>query len=148
MPALIARQADGPVAEVPDIVHGQGEIILVVEDDPTVRETLVATVSLLNYRVLEAANGREALDTLEEGRAETISLVLSDLVMPEIGGRGLIQKMRERGLKIPVVMLTGHSMESKLKDLEEQGLVRWMLKPPSLEHLSQLLARAIREGAD
>jgi CheY-like chemotaxis protein len=102
---------------------------------------------LLNYRVLEAANGREALDVLEQ-RASEIALVLSDLVMPEIGGQALFHAMRQRDLILPLVMLTGHPMKSELESLQRQGLAGWLLKPPDPEQLAQLLAQVLSGDAD
>jgi len=144
LPALLERQAEAPVLETQTFVQGQGETILVVEDDAALREALVDSVELLNYQVLEAANGREALAVLEQHAGE-ISLVLSDLVMPEMGGQALFHAMRQRGLALPVVMLSGHPMENELKDLQAQGLAGWMLKPPSPERLAQLLAQVLNK---
>lgn len=74
-------------------------------------------------------------------------MVLSDLVMPEMGGQALFQAMRRRGLSLPVVMLTGHPMENELQSLQAQGLAGWMLKPPEMEQLSRLLARLLGKGS-
>jgi len=153
LPALLERQPEAPALEAEDLVQGQGETVLLVEDDATLREALVDTLELLNYRVLEATNGREALEILESpplspplgGRKGGIALVLSDLVMPEMGGQALFHAMRQRGLTLPVVMLSGHPMENELKDLQGQGMAGWMLKPPNMEQLSQLLARALKK---
>jgi PAS domain S-box-containing protein len=142
LPALLVSLPEVAVLETPTYVQGQGETILVVEDNVALRKALAATLEALNYRVLEAADGREALDILEQ-RAEEVSLVLSDLVMPEMGGQALFHAMRQRGPNLPVVMLSGHPLESELEDLQTQGLAGWMLKPPDLEQLAQLLARAL-----
>ncbi|MCP4537176.1 MAG: response regulator [Chloroflexi bacterium] len=129
------------------VVQGQGETILMVEDNVALRQALVGTLEQLNYQVLEAANGREALDMLEV-RAGEISLVLSDLVMPEMGGRALFHTMQQRGLTLPVVMLSGHPMENELEDLQSQGLAGWMLKPPDMERLSRMLVRVLKDCGD
>ena len=146
LPALLERKPETPAIEILALVHGQGETILVVEDDVVLRKALVDIVELLNYRVLEAANGHHALDILEQ-RAGEVLLVLSDLVMPEMGGQALFQAMRQRGLSLPVVMLTGHPMENELRSLQAQGLAGWMAKPPEIEQLSRLLALALKGGA-
>ena len=121
--------------------YGDGETILVVEDDKTVRNALIETLELLNYRVLEAPNGQIALELLE--KHSEIALVLSDLVMPVMGGQMLLTIMRRLDIHLPVVMLSGHPMEAKLKDLEAQGLSGWLLKPPRLEQLAHTLAQAL-----
>jgi CheY-like chemotaxis protein len=52
--------------------------------------------------------------------------------------------LRQRGLTLPVVMLSGHPMESELVSLQAQGLAGWLLKPPSMEQLARLLDRALK----
>jgi two-component system, cell cycle sensor histidine kinase and response regulator CckA len=147
LPALLERQPEAQALETRASVQGQGETILVVEDNADLRKAMVESVKWLNYRVREAADGREALDLLEQGGSE-IALVLSDLVMPEMGGAALFHTMRQRGLMLPVVMLSGHPMEREMESLREQGLAGWMLKPPNLVQLSQLLARELREATE
>jgi len=146
LPALLVHQPEAPAPETKAFVQGQGETILVAEDDATLREALVGILESLNYRVLEAADGREALDILEQGPGQGVSLVLSDLVMPETGGQALFHAMRQRGLELPVVVLSGHPMENELKGLQAQGMAGWTLKPLNVEQLARLLARALREG--
>jgi DNA-binding NtrC family response regulator len=116
----------------------------VVEDDLATKRALVDSLEMLNYQVLEAANGQEALAVLER-RHEEVALVLSDVVMPKMGGMALLHALRGRGLAVGVVMLTGHPLGEKLEDLRRQGLIDWMTKPPSLEQLAQVLARALND---
>ncbi len=148
LPALVGRQPEALQASTLAFVNGKGETLLVVEDNITLRRALVECLASLEYEILEAGNGHEALDILAQ-RAADISLVLSDLVMPEMGGQGLFYAMQKRAMSIPVVVLSGHPMEKELEKLQSQGLSGWMLKPPNMEQLSQLLARVLdqnREG--
>jgi len=155
LPALPAHAPEPLASELPALVKGQGEIILVVEDDTTTRKALVESLELLNYRVLEAANGREALAVLEQfpsqsprmrgGGGGEIALVLSDVVMPGMGGIALLHTLRKQGLTVDVVMLTGHLLEDELEDLRAQGMTDWLLKPLSLEQLAEVVARALRQ---
>ncbi len=132
---------DEGVAEMPP---GHGETILVVEDEATVRAALVAVLEQLEYRVLQASNGQEALNILAL-HADEIALVLSDFVMPLMGGRGLFGAMQQRGFDLPLVLLSGHPLENELREMQEQGLAGWMLKPPNIEQLAQLLARVLKD---
>ncbi|KAA3664742.1 MAG: response regulator, partial [Chloroflexi bacterium] len=100
------------------------------------------SLTLLNYKVLEAANGREALAILKT-KPDEIALVLSDVVMPEMGGIALFQAMEQQNLSIPVVLLTGHPLSKDMKSLQELGLAGWLPKPTVLETLSQLLSRVL-----
>jgi DNA-binding NtrC family response regulator len=114
----------------------------VVEDDAVVRKALADSLQLLNYRVLGVANGQEALEMLEQRRGE-VALVLSDVVMPQMGGIALLQALKELGLTVPVVMLTGHSIERRMEELRAQGMADWLPKPPRLEQLAKVVARAL-----
>ena len=124
--------------------QGHGEVILVVEDDMVLRAALVDSLKLLNYQVLEASNGKEALARVQEHR-EQIALVLSDVVMPAMGGIALFHALQEQGWHKPMILLTGHPVGKELEALQDQGLSAWMGKPPSLEQLSQALADALRQ---
>jgi PAS domain S-box-containing protein len=130
--------------EVSTIPNGCAEAVLVVEDGDALREALVASLGRLNYRALQAANGREALALVEE-HGDEIALVLSDVVMPEMGGVALLQALRQRRWLKPVILLTGHPMGEELDELRTQGLCAWLPKPPDLEDLAQAMARALRD---
>jgi len=106
---------------------------------------LVDSLESLNYRVLEAANGREAL-TLLNRRGTEIVLVVSDVVMPVMGGVALLHALREQEIDVGMVMLTGHPLEDEMEDLREHGMLDWLPKPPSLEQLAQVVARALVGG--
>ncbi len=151
LPALLTGERTVPASDAHVLVPGRGETILVVEDQAAVRRALVDSLISLNYHVLEAENGHEALDILDqlsEGPSppdSQLALVLSDLVMPNMGGQALFHAINARGLQIPVVILSGHPMENELDRLQDEGLAGWMLKPPNFEQLSQLLAQTIQQ---
>jgi len=117
--------------KLPDLPKGQGETILVVEDNQATRQALVESLELLNYRTLEAADDREAL-------------VLSDVVMPGMGGVALLHGLRQRGLAVKVVLTTGHPLEKEMESLRAQGMSDWLPKPLSLEQLAAVMARALK----
>jgi len=130
-----------------------------VEDNAPTRQALVDSLELLNYRTLEAADGQEALAILERQTSEDfgelsravsedfrslgVALVLSDVVMPGMGGVALLHALRQRNLAVKVVLLTGHPLEEDMESLRTQGLSDWLPKPPSLEQLAEVVARAL-----
>ena len=124
-------------------VRGNSETILVVEDDDQARQTFCDALEALNYRVLCAPNGREALDTYEQNHDE-IALVLCDVLMPEMGGFALLQALRQRYSSVNVVMLTGSGMEEEMERLRGEGLAGWLRKPCSLGQLAGAIAQALR----
>jgi two-component system cell cycle sensor histidine kinase/response regulator CckA len=102
---------------------------------------------MLNYRVLEAANGREALAVLDQYR-DRVRLVISDRVMPVMGGLELVQELRQRQLQVKVLMLTGYPLSESTRESTPEGVVGWVQKPPSLEQLSERVAWALAEGPE
>ncbi|MBN2004718.1 MAG: PAS domain S-box protein [Anaerolineae bacterium] len=134
---------ENPIREYPS---GEGQCILVVEDNLTTRQALVESLEMLNYRVEVAAEGKEALARLERSSPDSIALVLSDVLMPGMGGIELLQEMNRRGLQTPVILLTGHPLKSELENLQSQGihlLASWLVKPADLNTLSEAITRAM-----
>jgi two-component system cell cycle sensor histidine kinase/response regulator CckA len=144
---LSKPSSDASSKELSALAMGQGETVLVVEDNTAVREALVESLQLLNYEVLEATNGRRALAMLEQ-HSDDIDLLLSDVVMPGMGGVALLHALRENGLTVPVVMLTGHPLEKEMEELRAQGMLEWLPKPPRLEELAHVMALVLKEGSD
>ncbi len=144
LPALSEPPSEGQLIETGSLVSGDGETILVVEDNHSLREALEESLTLLNYQVIATANGKEALETVKQHR-DDIALILSDLVMPEMGGQALFHALHERSITVPVIILTGHPMKTELEALQTQGLAGWMLKPPDMEALSKLLTQTIHQ---
>lgn len=149
LPALQEPPPETLTQDISTLPRGQGETILVVEDDPAAREVLVSSLETLNYRALEAANGREALEVFERhagddaGSGQGIALVLSDRVMPEMGGAALLRALRNKGWMGRVILMTGHLVDEKDGDLQSEGVVEWLQKPVSLEQLAQVVARVL-----
>lgn len=149
LPAVLAHPPESRTAalleEAAALPKGQGETILVAEDNAVVREALVESLELLNYQVLEAVDGREALEILEQ-REEKVALVLSDVVMPGMGGVALLHALRDQGINMGIILLTGHTLKERdFEDLYAQGMRAWLLKPPSLEQLAEVVAQALQE---
>lgn len=145
LPALVKPLREPLEVKPMALPHGQGETVLVVEDDKKVRAALAASLAQLNYQVREAANGEEALAVMEE-QGEQIALVLSDAVMPVMGGIALFHALRERGWRTPVILLTGHPLGEELEGLRAQGLSAWLQKPPNLEQLARAVDGALRDA--
>jgi two-component system cell cycle sensor histidine kinase/response regulator CckA len=105
---LAPAQADGAVAGSPDEGPGGGGTILLVEDEPPVRAVARRILARLGYQVIEAANGADALYLWSLHRAR-IRLVLTDAVMPLMGGRELAERLEEVGADIPVLYMSGYA---------------------------------------
>jgi two-component system cell cycle sensor histidine kinase/response regulator CckA len=102
-------------------------------------------LTLLNYRVICTSDGLEALKQLQQ-QPGSVDLVLSDVVMPEMGGIALLRAVRSGGSLIPVILMTGHPLQNELDSLLKEGLNAWLMKPPRLKHLATLIAQSLSNG--
>ena len=116
--------------------------ILVVEDEPTLRETIVDALESEGFRAISAADGREALTRF---RAERPDLVLLDLMLPELSGIEITRIIRaESG--VPIVMLTAKDSElDKVVGLE-LGADDYVTKPFSLRELTARIRALFRRS--
>lgn len=116
--------------------------ILVVEDEPTLRETLVEALETEGFRVTSAGDGRVAL---ERFRADRPDLVLLDLMLPEISGIDVCRIIRAES-PVPIIMLTARGSEvDKVVGLE-LGADDYVTKPFSLRELSARIRAVFRRG--
>lgn len=145
LPALNTGGPQTTNAGDDDIPQGKGELLLVVEDKQVLREALVESLTTWQYRVLEAANGEEALARLTEWGTD-VRLVISDVVMPKMGGMALLQTMRQQGWEMPVILMTGHPLDVTLPELQAQGRWLTLTKPISPAPLAQAVASALDQG--
>jgi CheY-like chemotaxis protein len=122
-----------------DIPQGKGEWVLIVEDNEALREALTEGLTGWNYNVVAAADGVEALRLLET-RSSEISLIISDMVMPRMGGPRLLRALNEKGWSIPVIFLTGHPINDVEPAMLREGVVAIMLKPLDMAQLAQTMA--------
>jgi len=142
LPSLpVGEEAEGE-EEREEMPQGQGETILVVEDDPQVLGTCQAMLERLGYRVLTATSGSQALEVCDQH--EEVALVLMDLVLPEMSGAELFQSLRSRDPEVRVVAMTGYPLEEDGRGLLEQGIVDWMQKPLDFARLAEVVSQALR----
>lgn len=149
LPALVMPASVERLPASDDLPVGHGELLLVVEDNVATRASLVDSLTALQYRVLTASQGLEALTLLQQ-QTDQIALVLSDVVMPELGGLGLLRAIYQQGYRIGVIFLTGHPLQEELERLRDENdpavqalLVSWLLKPPALEQLAKTVAQGL-----
>jgi PAS domain S-box-containing protein len=115
---------------LPFVPSGQGELILVVDDEVAVRMVTRKALEKHNYRVVEAADGREAIARFTENR-ETIAAVVTDLLMPVLDGPSFIRELRRLGADLPVIAASGHVDGAGLSD-DEMKQVQAILPKPYL----------------
>lgn len=98
-----------------EIVSGRGEAILVVEDDRGVREHLVEMLSDMNYSVLAAPNAEAALGVVAD-HSQKVDLLLTDVVMPGMNGRQLVDRSLAERPNLKVLFMTGYARDAIVHD--------------------------------
>ena len=118
--------------------------VLLVEDEELVRRVTTRMMAKLGFELVSCEGGREALATLDEG-AEEWTLAVVDVQMPEVGGREVLARIRERYPALPVVLMTGYAGPEA--EHEEPAPDAWLRKPFSMAELLEAgrLARRNRE---
>ncbi len=116
------------------------ETILVVDDDADIRAMLRDPLESLNYRVLEAPGGREALEFLGKQHVE---MILLDVVMPEMDGPAVLKEIRKRGHDVTVVMISAFATIERAVEAMKQGAFDFIPKPFEPDHLALIVAKAL-----
>ena len=108
--------------------------LLIVEDDPSVRTTMVTCLELEGYVVTRATNGLEALHCVER---QLPGLVLLDMRMPVLDGWEATRRIKadERTKRIPIIALTAHAMQGDEQKAKEAGCDDYDVKPVDLQRL-------------
>ncbi|MBN1315813.1 MAG: response regulator [Anaerolineales bacterium] len=140
LPSVPLQYSELTRPEDESIPLGKGERILLVEDDIDTRKAIEKTLEILNYEVVEANNGREALEIFQRFGNE-IDLVLTDLVMPEMGGKLLAQALLDINPQVNLIVLTGHPILDDGESLKAAGITTWIQKPPRIVQLAQVIAQ-------
>jgi two-component system cell cycle sensor histidine kinase/response regulator CckA len=112
---------------------GQGTILL-VEDEEGLRSLNARGLRSRGYSVIEASNGIEAMEALEE-RNGAVDLVVSDVVMPEMDGPTLLREMRIRNPNLKIIFVSGYAEEAFDKSLPENEQFAFLAKPFALSAL-------------
>ena len=142
LPAATAWAQAAVKPAVAALPLGQGQLVLLVEDDAAVRCSLAALLRGWNYQVVEAANGQEALACLAQPEQQ-VNVIVSDVVMPRLGGVGLVKALRSDGVATPIILMSGHTASDARAGMRDAGVLAWLDKPLSSPLLAEALARAV-----
>lgn len=115
--------------------------ILVVDDEPPIRRLLKVGLSTQNYNVVEAMNGRTAVEMV---RSEKPDLIILDLGLPDISGHELLARWRAEGLPLPIVILSSRTDEAGIVQALDLGADDYVTKPFSINELVARIRVALR----
>ena len=119
--------------------------ILVVEDDPSVAQTLLAALGTWGYDVFLAKNGQEGLQVLTK---QVVAGILLDINMPVMSGQTMLDELRWLGYQTPVVVMSGGLDVPALRQLVKEGAQGFAIKPFSLPSLQKICSRVFHRPAD
>ena len=125
---------------------GHGETILVVEDEKTVRIVAQTMLETLNYQVLIATNGKEALARYRDHHNE-ISLVLTDIVMPEMGGLELYRHLKKKNPNLPILVMSGYPVGNDEEETLSYDSNEYLEKPLNLNQLGHKIKETLQRHA-
>ena len=146
LPAQTTRTvSDAIEAEVEDLTHGHGEIILVVDDELPILDITRQALASFDYEVITSDKGTEAL-AIYERQHQQIAAVITDLMMPTMDGHVLIAALRAIDRKVPIIAMSGHIDASTVPEATKAGATTVLSKPLSTGLLLRTLSRVLKDS--
>jgi signal transduction histidine kinase len=141
--AAVGAQVVGPKPKAP---HSSGgtETLLLVEDEPSVRHLACGVLEGLGYKVLSASNGQEALHVVREHQGAPIRLVVTDVIMPQMGGKIMADWLKTSYPDLKILFTSGYTDDAISQHGVVDAGVEFLAKP----YAPALLARRVRELLD
>lgn len=126
-------------------MNAVSEVVLVVEDEPQLASILTRSLQRQGYTVLTAADGKEGL-AVAQSHGAPIDLLISDIVMPGMGGRELVWRIREIYPDIKVILCSGYAdMEGAFQLMEDEAQITFVEKPVDLQELGRIVREILDE---
>jgi PAS domain S-box-containing protein len=141
-PPATTQAAPEKIADAPDSPLRSSGLILLVEDELTVRDLVKEALEIMGFTVLLASNGQEGVNLFQK-QPEEILAVLLDLTMPVMGGEQAFQLIQKIRPGTPVILMSGYSEQEAHHILGNPGMAGFMQKPFKLLELSRTLKRVL-----
>jgi len=126
------------------MVMEDNTVLLIVDDEDEIRENLSDFAEFKGFEVYQANNGLKALEVLEAHKPD---LIISDLMMPEMGGIQFLQEKIVRGIDIPVVIMTAFGTMEYAIDAMKNGAADFITKPIDLPYMMQVVEKVLERSA-
>ena len=133
-------QSRPTLADGEPLPHGEGEHVLVVDDEEFVRRITCQTLEAHGFRTTQAANGQEAIDFIESG-SDRVDLVITDMMMPVMDGAVTTAYLEEHHPEIPIIAASGLTSHGDSSGSVGMGVSRFLPKP----YTTSLLLRTVRD---
>ena len=123
----------------------KGKKVLIIDDDPYTRDTVSLILELYGHKTLEAADGLQALQIIEN---QFVDLIILDIQMPRLNGMAILDELKNRRIMLPTIVITGYGRPELLAELKQKGYTRVLLKPFSEADILEKIEDAVNAYAD
>jgi PAS domain S-box-containing protein len=144
LPAIEATQTAPVKSPRHDLPTGNGELILVIDDENAIREVARETLSAFGYRAIIAGDGAEAMAVFA-AQKNGVKLVITDMMMPYMDGPATIRALRRLDPNVKIIATSGLKPEDKIADAAQLGVKNFLPKPYTAEKLLKTVAAALNE---
>ncbi|NMG06161.1 hybrid sensor histidine kinase/response regulator [Brasilonema sp. UFV-L1] len=142
---LPAQEAiETPKEQDPELPNGNGELILVVDDEDSIRDVTKTSLESYNYKAITASDGIEAIALYAEHQNE-ISVVLTDMVMPSMDGITTIRTLQKINPGVKIIAVSGLASSEKVNTVNNMGVKAFLAKPYTAKQLLQTIS-AVKSG--
>ena len=135
--------AEGKTEAQARLIKGSGTL-LIVDDEKLVLDVGVSMLEKLGYTVLKAHNGTEAVDIFQANH-DKIRMVILDIIMPDMGGGAVYDKIKPINPDVKVLLSSGYSVDGQAIELLERGCDGFMQKPFTMEELSRKITQILKK---
>jgi PAS domain S-box-containing protein len=126
-----------------DFPTGHGELVLVVDDEDSIRKITKSTLETFGYRVLLAGDGTEALAVYQANRGD-VKVVLTDMMMPLMDGQTTIRALRRLTPNVKIISASGLADDAKVVEAARDGVETFLRKPYTAEQLLRAVAKVLQ----
>jgi CheY-like chemotaxis protein len=129
--------------DIQQLPSGNGELVLVIDDEEAIRQITRSTLEAFGYRVLLASDGTEGIATYAEHKRE-IQIVLTDMMMPFMDGAATARALRRMSPKLKIISASGLADSAKSAEASRAGVNAFLPKPYTAEQLLRTLAEVLK----
>ena len=138
LPAIDTPESKEDPENITPMLRGNGELILVVDDEAGICEFTQASLEMYNYKVLTASDGIEAIALYAQYKQD-ISAVLLDMMMPNMDGATTIRTLKRMNSQVKIIATSGFVTNDKIAELARTGVKTFLTKPYNTEQLLKML---------
>lgn len=138
------KRLEKPIKSTGQIIKGRG-VILLVDDEEIILDVDVQLLEALGYTVLKAKGGREAVEIYKENK-DKINIVLLDIIMPDMSGGQVYERIKEINPDIKVLLSSGYNIEGQATEILERGCDGFIQKPFNMKELSHSISKILDNG--